>query len=74
MLVLSRKSGESFGVGDNVVIHILGRRGREISIGIDAPREIPVVRTEIKRREPLTPADLGNAAGASDQAEATCTD
>lgn len=47
MLVLSRRPGESITIGDDIVVHVhrIGR-GR-VSLAIDAPRHVPVVRTEV---------------------------
>lgn len=48
MLVLTRKIGESFVVGDDIkvtIIDVIG--GNKVRVGIDAPQEIPVYREEI---------------------------
>jgi carbon storage regulator len=63
MLVLTRRSGESVMVGDNVVITVLEVRGDVIRLGIRAPRDIQVHREEIYRelqaanREAASPTD-----------------
>lgn len=46
MLVLSRKAGESIRIGDDITIHIV-KTGDRVRIGIDAPRSVNVVRTEL---------------------------
>ena len=50
MLILTRRSGETLMIGDDVKITILGIRGGQVRIGIDAPRELPVHREEIYNR------------------------
>lgn len=47
MLVLSRKEGEQLVIGDNVVITVNRISGNRVAIGIEAPREISIVRGEL---------------------------
>ena len=47
MLVLTRKSGESIIVGDNIEIIIVQVDGDAVRVGVKAPREVPVYRREI---------------------------
>lgn len=47
MLVLSRKVGESITIGDDITITVLEVRGTRVVLGIDAPREQRVMRTEL---------------------------
>jgi carbon storage regulator len=47
MLVLSRRSGESLLIGDDVVIEVLDISGTQVKLGIRAPRKIPVLRGEL---------------------------
>ena len=51
MLVLSRKEGEQLLIGDNVVVTINRISGNRVAIGIEAPREVRVVRGELERHE-----------------------
>ena len=47
MLVLSRKPGQTLVIGDDVVVTILEVNGERVKIGVEAPREIPVLRGEL---------------------------
>jgi carbon storage regulator len=47
MLVLTRKEGEKIIIGD-VIISIVSVRGKSVRIGIDAPKEIKILREELK--------------------------
>lgn len=47
MLILTRRIGEVLMIGDEVKITILGVRGHQIRIGIDAPKNISVHRKEV---------------------------
>jgi carbon storage regulator len=47
MLVLTRKTSEQIQIGDNVVITILQVKGQSVRIGIQAPREVRVLRSEL---------------------------
>jgi len=63
VLVLTRRSGESVMVGDDVVITVLDTRGDVVRLGIMAPRSIQVHREEVYRelqranREAASPSD-----------------
>mgnify|MGYP000958647924 FL=1 len=46
MLIISRKPGESFLIGDDIEVIILGMDGK-VRIGIDAPENVPILRKEI---------------------------
>lgn len=50
MLLLTRKVGEKLRIGDDVTISVLGVRGGQIRIGIDAPRHVKVDREEVYQR------------------------
>jgi carbon storage regulator len=47
MLVLSRKIKEAICISDNIVVRILSVRGDNVRIGIDAPKEVKVLREEL---------------------------
>lgn len=50
MLILTRRSGESLRIGQDVEITVLGIKGGQVRIGVKAPREVAVHREEIFNR------------------------
>lgn len=50
MLILTRKIGESLMIGDNITITVLGIKGTQIRVGINAPKYIAVHREEIYKK------------------------
>ena len=50
MLVLTRKSGQSIRISNNVVVTILESNAGQVKIGVSAPNEIPIHREEIYKR------------------------
>ena len=57
MLVLTRKSQEKIQIGENITITILRVKGQAVRVGIDAPRDIRVIRTELQVNEDEAAAD-----------------
>jgi carbon storage regulator len=47
MLVLSRKKGESIVVRDDIIVTVVDLRNGKVRLGIEAPREVAVHRTEV---------------------------
>ena len=50
MLILTRRVGESLMIGDDVNVTVLGIRGNQVRIGVDAPKDVAVHREEIYDR------------------------
>jgi carbon storage regulator len=49
MLVLSRKTDQQIRIGDNIIVTIIKVSGDTVRVGIQAPREVSVVRCEIEK-------------------------
>ena len=47
MLVLTRKAQEKIQIGDNIVLTILRVKGQAVRVGIEAPRDVRVLRSEL---------------------------
>ena len=65
MLILTRRVGETLKIGDDVNVTVLGVKGNQVRIGVDAPREVSVHREEIYDRIQKE-RQSGNVAQSSD--------
>ena len=50
MLILTRRVGETLMVGDDVTVTVLGVKGNQVRIGVNAPKDVSVHREEIYER------------------------
>ncbi len=50
MLILTRRVGETVMVGEDVTVTVLGVKGNQVRIGVNAPRDVAVHREEIYQR------------------------
>jgi carbon storage regulator len=73
MLVLQRKAGQVIRIGDDVEVVVLSVSGDQVRLGIEAPREVRVLRAELlgaieeenrRAAQPASAADVGAALGA----------
>ncbi len=50
MLILTRRPGETLTIGDDITVTVLGIKGCQIRLGVNAPKDVEVHREEIYRR------------------------
>ena len=68
MLVLTRRAEEKIKIGDNIIVSILSVDGSVVKIGIDAPKEVTILRMEVL--EQIKSENIEAAMGVKDIAKA----
>jgi carbon storage regulator len=73
MLILTRRVGETLIVGDDVTITVLGVKGNQVRIGVNAPKDVSVHREEIyqriQREKGILPEGEGAASEKTDESD-----
>jgi carbon storage regulator len=67
MLILTRRVGETLMIGDEVTVTVLGVKGNQVRIGVNAPRDVAVHREEIYERIKREQAAAAGGAGHNGQ-------
>lgn len=69
MLILTRRVGETLMVGDDVTVTVLGVKGNQVRIGVNAPKDVAVHREEIYDRIRKENSAGGEGGGSADRGE-----
>jgi carbon storage regulator len=71
MLILTRRVGETVMIGDDVTITVLGVKGNQVRVGINAPKHVAVHREEIYERIKREQQGGGGEGGSPDDSDKT---
>ena len=69
MLILTRRVGETVMIGDDVTITVLGVKGNQVRVGINAPKHVAVHREEIYERIKREQQGGGSEGGSSEDSD-----
>jgi carbon storage regulator len=65
MLILTRRIGETLRIGDDIEVTVLGIKGNQVRIGINAPRDVNVAREEVLTGRMPSPAGSSPSASST---------
>jgi carbon storage regulator len=69
MLILTRRVGETLMIGDDITVTVLGVKGNQVRIGVNAPKDVAVHREEIYQRIQRERDSEGSSEGPSEANE-----
>ena len=69
MLILTRRVGETLVIGDDVTVTVLGVKGNQVRLGINAPKDLSVHREEIYQKIQQEKGEGGNGTDQEGQGE-----